>query len=75
MDYGKILKNEIDAKGLRYKFVGESVGIPPKQLNKYLNGHQDLPEVKLRAICLTFGISLKKFGLIDYTGIQERETA
>lgn len=75
MSIGKMLKAEIDSKGLRYKFVGQAVGIPVGQLNKYLNGHQPMPEVKVRAVCLTFSISLKKFGLIDYTGIQEKEPA
>jgi transcriptional regulator with XRE-family HTH domain len=70
MDFGPKLKDELDAKGLKYTFVANSVGMNPKQLNKYLNGYQRLSEVKLRGIALSFQISLKKFGLIDYPGIQ-----
>lgn len=68
MSYGTDLKNELKQRGLKYNFVAEAVGLNPKALNKYLNGYAPMPEIKLRAICLTFGIPLSIFGLSDYPG-------
>jgi transcriptional regulator with XRE-family HTH domain len=66
LNYGVKLKKELLARGLRFNYVAESVGIGPAALNKYLNGQSPLSEMRLRAICLTHDIPLARFGLRDY---------
>jgi transcriptional regulator with XRE-family HTH domain len=66
LNVGKQLKTVLDDQGLKYRFVAKAVGITREQLNRYLNERDNIPEVKLRCICLTFGIPLDTFKLADY---------
>lgn len=63
MKPGAMLKEELKVnRGLQFKFVAKKTGIPYSTLRQYLNDFIPIPEVKIRTICLTFGISLEKFG-------------
>lgn len=70
MQNGSILKEELDKRGLKYKFVAKAVGIHYQTFVNHLANRVPIPEVKIRAICLSFGIPLKIFGLTDYLGLQ-----
>ncbi len=61
MHLGPLLKQELRKKGYFFKFVSNQTGIPYGTLSHYLSGARPMPESKVRLICLTFGISLKKF--------------
>lgn len=71
MEHHKKLKEILDSLGLKYTFVAEKSCIPYSTFMHYLNGHKAMPEAKLRLVCLTFGIPLKKFGLTDHLSILE----
>lgn len=60
---GAQLKKEIEARGLYFKHVAKSTGIGYISLIHYLNETRPIPESKLRLVCQTFGIDVKKFGL------------
>lgn len=65
MEYGKLLKEELDKKGYRYKHVAKETYLPYNSLIGYLNGHKPMPASKVQLVCLTFGIDPKIFGLGD----------
>jgi hypothetical protein len=68
----KLLKAEIQNRGLVMKYVAFKCGIPQHSFWAYLNGKRSIPESKLRCICLTIGIDLKIFGLDDNNNFQRK---
>lgn len=63
MKTGLLIKQELQNRGLLLKFVAEKTGIPYGSLLHYLDGSREIPEAKIRLICLSFGMSPKIFGL------------
>ena len=63
-DAHKILKRDIDSKGLKQKFVAENIGISTNYLGQVLNGNKKMSaEVAIRAsrvLDLPVEIFLKK---------------
>lgn len=58
---GRLLKKEIDKRGLRYAFVAEKAGVAPQTLSKYLHDRVPININNLAAICSVVGIDYKKF--------------
>lgn len=67
---GTFLKKELDNRGIKYAHVSDNTGISYVSLSRYLNGRQDMPEARVRLVCLTYGIPLKIFGLSDPNLVQ-----
>lgn len=63
---GGALRNRLNNQGLVLKHVARSVGLSKDTLQNYLHERTDVPEVVVRAICMTHGIPLEEFGLKDY---------
>lgn len=75
MNVNKKLKEALKSTGYRFDYIAEKTGIPYDSLIQYLNGHRPIPENKVRLLCLTFDLPLKKFGIFDRDSVQESEAS